>query len=139
MVDLQQKGNPSILSASEKAVEIPENEAAIVPGINDLVAAGYDKKVYIGKVLEIDDSDAKIGFYEYAGTLLITSIFRESKKRDKIWVDFVNILCVVLVPYEIKRRKKFEVFVLKDVMEKISVWKNKNFLVLIFSVIFFYL
>ena len=60
MVDLQQKGNPSILSASEKAVEIPENEAAIVPGINDLVAAGYAKKVYIGKVLEIDDSDAKI-------------------------------------------------------------------------------
>ena len=60
MVDLQQKGNPSILSASEKAVEIPENEAAIVPGINDLVAAGYDKKVYVGKVLEIDDSDAKI-------------------------------------------------------------------------------
>ena len=71
MVDLQRKRNPSILSSSEKAVEIPENEAAIVPDINDHVAVGYDRKVYIGKVLEIDDSDAKISFYEHAGTLLI--------------------------------------------------------------------
>ena len=31
MVDLQGKRNPSILSSSEKAVEIPEYEAATVP------------------------------------------------------------------------------------------------------------
>ena len=41
MVDLQRKRNPSILSSSEKAVEISENEAAIVPDINSHVAAGY--------------------------------------------------------------------------------------------------
>ena len=39
MIDLQRKRNPSILSSIEKAVEIPENEAAIVPDINDHVAA----------------------------------------------------------------------------------------------------
>ena len=39
MVDSQRKRNPSILSSSEKAVEIPENEAAIVPNINEHVAA----------------------------------------------------------------------------------------------------
>ena len=82
------KRNPSILSSSEKAVKIPENKATIVPDINDHVAAGYYKKAYIGKVLEIDDSDAKISFYEHAGTLLIGSIFRKPKKRDEIWVDF---------------------------------------------------
>ena len=103
MVDLQRKRNPSILSSSEKAVEIPENEATIVPDINDHVAAGYDRKVYIGKVLEIDDSDAKISFYEHAGTLSICSIFRESTKRNEIWVDFVNILYVLPVPAETKR------------------------------------
>ena len=69
MVDLQRKRNPSILSSGEKVVEIPENEAAIVPDINDHVAAGYYRKVYIGKVLEIDDSDAKIAFYEHADTI----------------------------------------------------------------------
>ena len=126
MVDLQRKRNPSILSSSEKAVEIPENEAAIVPDINDHVAAGYDRTVYIDKVLEIDDSDAKILFYEHAGTLLIGSIFREPKKRDEIWVDFVNILYVGSVPAETKRGKKFEKFVLENVMETFSVWKNKN-------------
>ena len=37
---------------------MPKNEAAIVPDINDHVAAGYDKKVYTGKMLKIDHSDA---------------------------------------------------------------------------------
>ena len=80
----------------------------------------------IGKVLKIDDSDAKISFYEHVGTLSIGSIFHEPKKRDEIWVDFVNILYVVQVPAETKREKKFEKFVLENVMGKFSVWKNKN-------------
>ena len=106
MVDLQRKGNPSILSSTERAVEIPENDATIVPDINGHVAAVYDRKVYIGKVLEMDDSDAKISFYEHSATLSVGSIFREPKKRDEIWVDLVNILCVVPVPAE-KNLKSF--------------------------------
>ena len=74
MADLQRKMNPSILSSSEKAVKILENEAAVVPDINDYVAAGYDRKVYIGKVLGTDNSDAKISFYEHAGTISLGSI-----------------------------------------------------------------
>ena len=126
MVDLQRKRNPSILSSSEKAVEIPGNEAAIVLDINDHVAAGYDRKVYIGKVLEIGDSDAKISFDERAGTLSIGSIFCEPEKRYEIWVDFVHILYAVPVPTETKRGKKFKTFVPENVMETFSVWKNKN-------------
>ena len=86
----------------------------------------YYRKVYIDKVLEIDDSDAKISFYEHTGTLSIGSIFGEPKKRDQIWVDFVNILCVVPVPAETKRGTKFEKFVLGNVTEIFSAWKNKN-------------
>ena len=85
------------------------------------MAAGYDKKVYIGKVFEIDDSDAKISFYEDTGTLSIGSTFCEPKKRDEIRVNFVNILYVVLVPAEAKRGKKFEKFVLENVMKKFPV------------------
>ena len=125
-LSLQRKRNRSILSSSEKAGRIPENEAAIVPDINNHVAAGYDRKIYIGKVLKIDDSDTKISFYEHAGTLSLGSIFREPKKRDEIWIDFVNILHVVPVPVETKRGKKFEKFVLENVMKKFFVWKNKN-------------
>ena len=65
-------------------------------------------------------------FNENAGTLSIGSILREPKKRDEIWVDFVNILYVVPVPAETKRGKKFETFVLENVMEKFSVWENIN-------------
>ena len=82
MVDLLRKTNLLILWSSEKAIETPENEA-VVPDINDHVPAGYDKTVCIGKVFEIDDSDAKISFYEHAGTLSIGSIFCEPKRRIK--------------------------------------------------------
>ena len=77
-------------------------------------------------MFEIDDSDAKISFYEYTGTLSIGSTFCEAKKRDEIWVDFINILYIVPVPAETKRGKKFGTFVLENVMEKLPVWKNKN-------------
>ena len=90
------------------------------------MAAEHDRKAYIGKVFEIDDSDAKISFYEYTGTLSIGSTFREPKKRDEIWVDFVNILYVVSVPPDTRRGMKFEEFVLENVIEKCPVWKNKN-------------
>ena len=58
--------------------------------------------------------------------LSIGSIFRDPKKRDEIWVDFVNILYVVPIPAETKRGQKFEKFVLENVMKNCSVWKNKN-------------
>ena len=105
MVDLQQKRNPLIPSSSEKDFEIPENEAAIVLDINDHAVAGYDRKVYIGKVLKVNDSDANL---------------------DEIWTDFENILYVVPVPAQVKRGKTFETFVLENMTKKISVWKNKN-------------
>ena len=63
---------------------MPENETVIVSDINNHVKAGYGRKVYIGKVFEIDDSHSKISFYEYTETLLIGSSFCEPKKRDGI-------------------------------------------------------
>ena len=75
MVELQRKWNPLILWSKEKAFWIPENETAIVPDINDHLAAVHDRKFYIGKVFEIDYSNATISLYEYAGTLSIGSTF----------------------------------------------------------------
>ena len=54
------------------------------------------------------------------------SIFRLPKKRDEIWVGFVNMLCVAPVPVETRRGEKLEKFVLENVMETFSVWKNTN-------------
>ena len=66
------------------------------------MAVVHDMKAHIGKVLEIDISDAKISFHEDAGTLSIGSIFQEPKKRNEIWVDFLNIMYVVTVPGKTK-------------------------------------
>ena len=90
------------------------------------MAAGHDRKIYISKVLEIDDSDAKISFYEHSGTLSIGSIFSKPKKRDEIWIDSVNILYVVAVLAGSKRGKKFEKVFVRKCDEKCSAWKNKN-------------
>ena len=83
------------------------------------MAAVYDRKVYIGKMLEIDDSDAKISFYEHAGTLSIGRIFPEPRNWDEILVDFVNIMCFVPVPIETKRGKKSEMFYARKCERKI--------------------
>ena len=73
---MQSKRNPSKLSGSERSVEILENGPDIVPDINDHVAAVYDK-IYASKVVDIDDSDAEISFYEHAGTLSTGFTFLE--------------------------------------------------------------
>ena len=85
------------------------------------MSAGYDRKVYIGKVFAIDVSDAKISFYEYTVTSSVGSTFCEPKKKDEIWIDFVNILYVIPVPAETNPGKKFENFVLENVMGKFPV------------------
>ena len=77
-------------------------------------------------MLEIDDSESKISFYQYVGTLSIGTIFHEPQKREEIWVDFVNLLYVFSVSAETRRRKKFKKFVLENMMEIFSAWKNKN-------------
>ena len=123
---MQQKRNSSILSSSEKAVKIPENDTAVVLDINDYVSAEYDRKVYVGKVFEINNTDDKISCYERAGTLSIGSIFRETKKRHETWVDFVSILYVVAVPAETKQGKKFENFMLENVMENFLYGRIKT-------------
>ena len=84
MVDLQQKRNSLILWSSLDT----RKRDCYCP--------------YIGKEFEINDSDAKISFYEYTGTLWIVSTFCEPKKRGETWVDFVSILYVVPVPAEAK-------------------------------------
>ena len=78
------------------------------------MAVVHDMKAYIGKVVEIDISDAKFSFHEHAGTLSIGSSFHEPKKRNEIWVDFLNILYVVTVPAKTKWEKKFEKFVVQN-------------------------
>ena len=42
---------------------VPVSSQAISPEIEDHVAAVYDRTIYVGKVLEVNDSDGYITFY----------------------------------------------------------------------------
>ena len=108
MFDLQRKRNPSILSSSEKAVEIPENVSAIVSDINDHVAAVYDRKIYIGKVLGSMILMLKSHFMNMLGLYQQVQFFASPKRGMT------------------KRGKKFEKFVLETVMGKFFLRKYKN-------------
>ena len=115
MVDLQQMRNPSILSSREKAIGIPENEAAIVRDINDHVTAGYERKIYISKGAE----DRWFWCQNHILWTCCDSAFKKQpKKTDEIMVDSVSIVYVASVPAETKQGKKLEKFVPENVMKK---------------------
>ena len=60
---------------------MPENETVIVSDINNHVKAGYGRKVYIGKVFEIDDSHSKILFFWIYWDFINRFIFLQAQKE----------------------------------------------------------
>ena len=89
-------------------------EDVVVPDVNDFVAAVYDRKVYVGRAIEVDDSDANISFYKHSGEITKNSAFREPDIKDEVWVDFANIICILPEPSETKRGRKFDEAVINN-------------------------
>ena len=81
---------------------------AISPEIEDHVAAVYDRTVYVGKVLEVNDSDAHITFYQHSRNITGLIVFRMPKCNDEVWITFNDILCVLPQPNDTKRGKRLE-------------------------------
>ena len=78
LVDLK-SGSNSIDVTNVQDVEVEE---AVIPDIGDYVAAVYfeDRKVYIGKVSALEETDAYVKFLKHNGNKITSStIFRESK------------------------------------------------------------
>ena len=80
----------------------------ILPQINEHVAAVYDRAVYVGRVIDMDDSDAHITFYQHNGGITHTTVFRVPNRKDEVWVAHEDILCILPVPNDTKRGKKFD-------------------------------
>ena len=106
----------------------PSNSDGILPQLNDYVAAVYegDKKVYIGKVIDVDQTDVNVSFLEHKGEISRKSIFVEPRRKDKIWNELKNLLCILPAPLETKRGKKFNEDILVNVNEHFSHWKKIN-------------
>ena len=78
-------------SNEEKALE-----ECVEPNVNNFVATVYERKVYVGKVhdVDVDDSKAYIHFLTHTGTLNRNSKFRERKVIDDVWHSFDDNLCI---------------------------------------------
>ena len=72
------------------------NDGNITVEVDDYVAAVYDCKAYVGKVLEVDELDVHISFFAHKGDLSISTTFVIPKVPDEVWVAKENILCIII-------------------------------------------
>ena len=94
------------------------------------MAAVYDCREYVGKVLEVDELDVHISFFAHKGDLSITTTFVIPKVPDEVWVAKENILCIVLCPNEDKRGKSARLVLDETVLETnlkmLEIWVKRN-------------
>ena len=97
--------------------------------VDDYVAAMYDCKAYVGKVLEVDELDAYISFFVHKGVSISTT-FVIPKVLDEVWVPKENILCIFPRPKEDKRGKRARLVLDKTVLETtfkmVETWVKRN-------------
>ena len=102
------------------------NDEVILPEKGDYVAAVYDNRLYVGRVIEVDETDANITFFEHKGEISTSTVFREPRRRDEVWVENINILCVVPEPTETKRGRNFDKSIVATIRVQMNVWKKTN-------------
>ena len=97
--------------------------------VDDYVAAMYDCKAYVGKVLEVDELDVYISFFVHKGVSISTT-FVIPKVLDEVWVPKENILCIFPRPKEDKRGKRARLVLDKTVLETtfkmVETWVKRN-------------
>ena len=94
------------------------------------MAAVYDCKAYVGKVLELDKLDIQISFFAHEEDLSISTTFVIPKVPDEVWVAKENILCIVPRPNEDKRGKRARLVldetVLETILKMLEAWVKRN-------------
>ena len=103
-------------------------EECVEPNVNDFVAAVYERKVYVGKVhdVDVDDSEAYIHFLTHTGTLNRNSKFREPKVIDDVWLSFDDILCITPEPVATKRALEICPEALDIVLRNFQDWQQRR-------------
>ena len=99
----------------------------IIPDTGDYVAAVYDGNVYMGMVLETDSDDTVfISFLEHTDMMNNKTKFKYPRRSDEIWLNLVDVLCIIPKLCETKRGLIFDVSVIDMVLVKYEHWSRKN-------------
>ena len=104
--------------------------ANITVEVDDYVAAVYDFKAYVSKVLEVDELDVRICFFARKGDLSISTTFVIPEVPDEVWVAKENIFCIVPRPNEDKGGKRARLVldetVLETILKMLEAWVKRN-------------
>lgn len=108
----------------------PDNEqdftVDLLPG--KYVAAVYDKKWYIGEIMNVEEEDILIDFMESGcKNGKVPDVFRRPMRPDKVWVQKENILTNVEKPVPSGKSKRlFKISGLNHIEACFSEWLTKN-------------
>ena len=82
------------------------SDTTVTPVVGDWVAAVYDNKWYVGKVVEADplDSDALITFMQ--STTKQVGFLKWPLSEDQVWIDFKSILAIIEPPIPSGKRQR---------------------------------
>lgn len=84
--------NKRVEEKCTKNSDIPE-AAQVVYKIDDFVAAVYQDKWYIGKIIDCDDTEVEINFMQQKKKL-----FQWPTHKDQIWIKKEDVLCTMPPP-----------------------------------------
>lgn len=104
-------------------------EDVVKPSAGDWVAAVYNGKWYLGKVLQDDlqDGDAYITFMQASGKCEDT--FKLPSRPDKIWMKFSSILAIIEPPSphsKTSRQYKVNMETVQMITHLHTKWIEKN-------------
>lgn len=94
-----------MICLNSKTLDFPQklsNYHDILPELNGYVAAVYecDKIVYIGKAIDVDQTNVNVSFFNHEGEIFQNSVFIEPRKKGEIWIEMKNLLCILPAPLE---------------------------------------
>ena len=89
--------------------------------MNDYVGAFYheDKKVYVGKVLETDETDVHVSFLGHEESLSTSSSFKIPKNPDEVWAQKDHILCIIPEPTGGQKGKRTRLMLHRSTLERL--------------------
>lgn len=111
--EIEMETDQSTSNADEARPAGESDQVANDPNINDFVAAMYNEKWYLGKIMDIDPTDKEI-YISFMNTSDLKGqlTFRWPRNPDELWVANEEILCSVDEP-QVKGTKR-AVYRLKD-------------------------
>ena len=93
-----------------------------IPEVDEYVSAVYDQNVYVGKTIEVDQSEAHVIFFQNSEKIEKNTLFRMLKKKANSGYHLINSLSE---SDKTKRGRKFDEAIVL-INDCFAIWQAKN-------------